>query len=82
MKFGIHSTEHPPHIASIAPPAALPGGGVEVHGHSLVPEGFRQPVADLCRQRIHRRRIEGDDGDVAVARKVGYGIDGGHGSGP
>src|SRR5665213_565673 len=51
MKFGIHSTEHPPHIASIAPPAALPGGDVEVHGQALAPGTFRQPVATIGEQR-------------------------------
>lgn len=50
MKFSIHSTEHPPHIASVAPPAALPGGEVELHGHALVPEGFRQPSASIGEQ--------------------------------
>lgn len=50
MKIGIHSTEHPPHIVSITPPAALPGGEVEVQGSALVPEGFRQPVASIGEQ--------------------------------
>ncbi len=47
MKFGIHSTEHSPHITSIAPVAALPGGEVEVHGEALAPAGFRQPAATI-----------------------------------
>jgi sugar lactone lactonase YvrE len=51
MKFGIHSTEHPPHIASIEPPAALPGGEVELRGSALVPSGFRQPAATIGEQR-------------------------------
>lgn len=51
MKFGIHSTEHTPHLASIHPPAALPGGEVEVHGHALAPEGFHQPDAMIGEQR-------------------------------
>ena len=51
MKFGIHSTEHAPHIASIHPLAALPGGEVEVHGHALTPEGFHQPDATIGEQR-------------------------------
>lgn len=51
MKFGIHSTEHPPHITSIAPAAALPGGEVELHGHALAPSGFRQPSATIGEQR-------------------------------
>ena len=51
MKFGIHSTEHPPHIASIAPTAALPGGEVELHGNALTPSGFRQPSATIGEQR-------------------------------
>ena len=50
MKFGIHSTESSPHIASIAPLAALPGGEVELHGRALVPEGFRQPSATIGEQ--------------------------------
>ena len=51
MKFGIHTTEHPPHIASIAPPAALPGGEVELHGQALAPGGFRQPLATIGEQQ-------------------------------
>jgi sugar lactone lactonase YvrE len=51
MKIGIHSTAHPPHIASITPPAALPGGEVEVHGQALTPQGFRQPAATIGEQR-------------------------------
>ncbi|MGC1784216.1 MAG: IPT/TIG domain-containing protein [Acidobacteriaceae bacterium] len=50
IKFGIHSTETSPHIASIAPTASLPGGEVEVHGRALAPEGFRQPVATIGEQ--------------------------------
>src|SRR5665213_2009949 len=50
MKFGIHTTDHPPHIASLAPPAALPGGEVELHGNALVPQGFRQPSATIGEQ--------------------------------
>ncbi len=51
MKFGTHGTERVPHIASIAPPAALPGGEVELHGNALVPQGFRQPIATIGEQR-------------------------------
>ena len=51
MKFGIHMTEHAPHIASITPQAALPGGEVEVHGRTLVPEGFHQPTATIGEQQ-------------------------------
>ncbi len=47
MKFGIHSTELRPHIDSIAPAAALPGGEVELHGQSLTPQGYRQPAATI-----------------------------------
>lgn len=47
MKFGIHSTEGSPHITSIAPTAALPGGEVEVHGHRLATEAYRQPTATI-----------------------------------
>jgi len=50
MKFGIHSTEHSPHIDSIAPAAALPGGEVELQGHALAPSGFRQPLATIGEQ--------------------------------
>lgn len=45
MKFGLHSTENAPHIDSIQPLAALPGGEIEVHGRALAPQGFHQPVA-------------------------------------
>lgn len=51
MKFGIHSTEHSPHIASITPAAALPGGEVEILGNRLTPKGFRQPAATIGEQR-------------------------------
>ena len=51
MKFGIHSTEHSPRIASVAPMAALPGGQVEVHGEGLAPAGFRQPDATIGERR-------------------------------
>lgn len=51
MKFGIHSTENSPHIASIAPAAALPGGEVELRGQRLAPQGFRQPAATIGEQR-------------------------------
>lgn len=47
MKFGIHSSEHDPQIARIAPAAVLPGGEVEVHGHTLTPAGFHQPTATI-----------------------------------
>lgn len=50
MKFGIHSTETSPHIASIAPSASLPGGEVEVQGRGLTPAGFRQPSATIGEQ--------------------------------
>jgi DNA-binding beta-propeller fold protein YncE len=50
MKFGIHSTESSPHIRSIAPLAALPGGEVEVHGHRLATEAYRQPTATIGEQ--------------------------------
>lgn len=55
MKFGIHSTEHSshsaPHITSIGPAAALPGGEVELNGNALVPAGFHQPAATIGEQR-------------------------------
>ncbi|HWF67820.1 MAG TPA: hypothetical protein VN670_10965 [Acidobacteriaceae bacterium] len=50
MKFGIHSAEHAPHIASIAPEAALPGGEVELRGHALAPAGYHQPGAMIGEQ--------------------------------
>jgi sugar lactone lactonase YvrE len=50
MKFGIHSTETSPHIASIVPAAALPGGEVELQGRALTPPGFRQPSASIGEQ--------------------------------
>lgn len=45
MKLGILSTENTPHIESVTPHAALPGGEVELCGRSLVPKGFHQPTA-------------------------------------
>jgi len=51
MKFGIHSIEHSPRIASVAPAAALPGGEVEVHGEALAPAGFHQPGATIGERR-------------------------------
>lgn len=51
MKFGLHSTDHAPHIAFLTPLAALPGGEVELHGRALVPSGFRQPTATIGEQR-------------------------------
>ncbi|MHB8301912.1 MAG: NHL repeat-containing protein [Acidobacteriaceae bacterium] len=51
MKFGLHSTQNAPHIASLHPQAALPGGEVELHGRALVPHGFRQPVATVGEER-------------------------------
>ena len=38
-----------------------------------------QPFAHRLGQRIDRRRIEGDDGDLTVACEIGDGIDFGHG---
>lgn len=48
MKFGIHTTDTAPHITSIAPLAALPGGEVEVRGQRLATEAFRQPTATIA----------------------------------
>ena len=50
MKFGIHSTDTAPHITSITPLAALPGGEVEVHGRRLATEAYRQPTATIGEQ--------------------------------
>jgi streptogramin lyase len=49
MKFALHS-EHAPHIDSIAPAAALPGGEFELHGHALTPAGYSQPIAEIGEQ--------------------------------
>ena len=50
MKFGIHTTDTAPHITSITPLAALPGGEVEVHGRKLATETYRQPSATIGEQ--------------------------------
>lgn len=55
MKLGLHSTDHTPHIASVNPRAALPGGEVELQGRGLVPSGFRQPTATIGEQRAYVR---------------------------
>lgn len=55
MKLGLHSTDHTPHIASVSPRAALPGGEVELHGRGLVPSGCRQPTAMIGEQRAYVR---------------------------
>jgi sugar lactone lactonase YvrE len=47
MKFGIHTLDTDPHITSIAPLAALPGGEVEVHGRKFATEAYRQPTATI-----------------------------------
>ena len=39
----------------------------------------RDAFQNASRQRVHRRRIEGDDADVAFECVVGHGVDGGHG---
>ncbi|HUY80533.1 MAG TPA: hypothetical protein VMU92_02295 [Acidobacteriaceae bacterium] len=38
---------HTPHIDTVEPNAALPGGVIEVHGANLGPVSFRRPVAML-----------------------------------
>ena len=43
-----------------------------------LPHAVAQPVAHLRRQRVDGRRIDGQDGDVALHAEVGDGIDGGH----
>ncbi len=50
MKLGIHTSDSAPHITSITPQAALPGGEVEVHGHGLATETYRQPLAAIGEQ--------------------------------
>lgn len=47
MKFAIHSSENSPHIDSLAPEAALPGGEVELRGHALCSEGYKQPSVTI-----------------------------------
>ncbi len=41
-------------------------------------EPFEQAVAHVEAQRVDRRRIEGDDGDIAVESEVGDLVDSGH----
>ena len=41
-------------------------------------EAARQSVAHGRRERVHRRRIQGEDGDLAVIGEVGHGVDGSH----
>ena len=36
-----------PHVASVAPTAALPGGELDLRGTHLTPEGMRQPAATI-----------------------------------
>ncbi len=41
-------------------------------------KALEQPVAHSSRQRIHWRRVERDDGDLAIVRKISDRIDGRH----
>ena len=52
--------------------------GLGVRGAGRL-EALEQALADLGGERVHRRRVERDDGDVAVARQRGHRIDLGHG---
>ncbi len=51
MILGIHTSDGTPHITSVTPQAALPGGEVEVHGHALAAaEAYSQPQATIGEQ--------------------------------
>jgi len=41
-------------------------------------EGGEQALANLGRQRVHRRRIHGDDRDPVFDGQISDGVDGGH----
>ena len=56
--------------------------GVGLRIGNGLPEGLRQSVTDFGGERIHRRRIDGDDGNFALARKFGNVIHGAHGCCP
>ncbi|MGO8720413.1 MAG: gluconolaconase [Acidobacteriaceae bacterium] len=81
MKFGIHSTETAPQITAIAPPAALPGGEVEVHGHRLATPAYRQPTAMIGEQpspvtMSHSSRVLLHVPDGAISGNVQLRVDG------
>ena len=81
MKFGIHSTESTPHITSITPLAALPGGEVEVHGHRLATEAYRQPSATIGEQTSqvtmsHASKVLLHVPDGAISGNVQLRVDG------
>ena len=81
MKFGIHSTDTAPHITSITPLAALPGGEVEVHGRRLATEAFRQPTATIGEQPSPVRMSHGSKvllhvPDGAISGNVQLRVDG------
>jgi hypothetical protein len=59
MKFGIHTPDTAPQITSIHPLAALPGGEVEIHGHRLAAEAYRQPTATIGEQASPVRMSHG-----------------------
>ena len=81
MKFGIHTTENAPHIASITPLAALPGGEVELLGQRLTTEAYRQPIATIgdhpspvTMSRASKVRLHVPDG--AISGNVQLRVDG------
>ncbi len=49
-------------------------GAVSSHGGKRA----GQPVAHIGRQGVHRRRIDGDDGNIAIARKIDDVVDCSH----
>ena len=61
------------------PPLANQNDGLCVLVGNGLFETFGQSVPHIRRQRVDRRRVERQHGNVAVTRKIGYGIDGGHG---
>ena len=81
MKFGIHTTENAPHIASITPLAALPGGEVELHGQRLATETYRQPFATIGEHpspvtMSHASKVRLHVPDGAISGNVQLRVDG------
>jgi hypothetical protein len=81
MKFGIHASDTTPHITSITPLAALPGGEVEVHGRRLAAEAYRQPTATIGEQpspirMSHRSKVLLHVPDGAISGNIQLRVDG------
>ena len=81
MKFGIHTTDTAPHITSITPLAALPGGEVEVHGRKLATETYRQPSATIGEQASpvrmsHNSKVLLHVPDGAISGNIQLRVDG------